>query len=120
MASTCDTCWKTKFAKPESPKFTVKPPSATAATVWSSPSPNASARQPEKDVFLPLLLDVPSFAGIRIHSGNYATDSEGCLIIGTGKTTSMVTESKKAFKKVFDMLKTQLDAGDEVWITSQK
>ncbi|MBD2720807.1 hypothetical protein [Hymenobacter armeniacus] len=42
----------------------------------------------------------------RIHTSNYATDSEGCLLVGTGKTT--------------DMLKAQLDAGDECWITITK
>ena len=73
-----------------------------------------------KDVFLPLLLDVPYFEGIRIHTGNYATDSEGCLIVGTGKTKDMVTDSRKAFTKVFTMLKEQLDAGDEIWLTIRK
>lgn len=60
-----------------------------------------------------LLLEVPLFQGVRIHTGNYATDSEGCLLVGTDKTKDKVTESKKAYKKVFDMLTGFLDAGDE-------
>ncbi len=31
---------------------------------------------------LPILLDVPGFAGIRIHPGNRHVDTEGCLLLG--------------------------------------
>lgn len=30
----------------------------------------------------PHLLDVPGFTGIRVHGGNRASDTEGCIIIG--------------------------------------
>jgi len=53
---------------------------------------------------LPLLVKVPGFEGIRIHPGNTAKDTEGCLLVGTGKTSNMVTNSRVAFNKLFAKL----------------
>ena len=63
-----------------------------------------------------LLMDVPGFQGIRIHSGNDAEDTEGCLILGMRATPNGVAESNKALRafnaEVRQHLKTQ-----QVWIT---
>lgn len=50
---------------------------------------------------LPLLLNVPGFAGVRIHPGNTAADTEGCLLPGTGAGSNTVTNSRVAFEKLF-------------------
>lgn len=43
---------------------------------------------------LPLLIDVPGFDGIRIHPGNTADDTEGCLIFGRNTEKGKVTNSR--------------------------
>ena len=41
------------------------------------------SKSPRFGRLLPEILDVPGFSGIRIHKGNTAADSSGCLIIGS-------------------------------------
>lgn len=53
---------------------------------------------------MPLLLNVPGFLGIRIHSGNTEKDTEGCLIIGKNKVVGKVIESKDTYNKLFSIL----------------
>jgi len=55
--------------------------------------------------YLPLLINVPEFEGVRIHPGNYATDTEGCLLPGLTMSRDMVQQSKKAFANLFKKLK---------------
>lgn len=54
---------------------------------------------------LPLLMDVPAYAGIRIHPGNTAADTEGCLLPGRNKGTDAVTGSRLAFTALSEKLK---------------
>ncbi len=39
---------------------------------------------PKFEKQLPEILNVPGFEGIRIHAGNTAEDSSGCILIGMG------------------------------------
>jgi len=71
------------------------------------------------DVYLPLLLNVPGYEGVRIHSGNKPEDTEGCLLPGTTKGTNQVLNSKTAFIKLNDKINEALKIG-EVWITIKK
>lgn len=56
---------------------------------------------------MPLLLKVPNFEGVRIHSGNTAADSEGCIIVGTVRTPNGVGLSRQCFTKLMDKIKGQ-------------
>lgn len=53
---------------------------------------------------MPLLLNVPGFLGIRIHSGNTEKDTEGCLIVGKNRVVGKVIESKDTYNKLFSIL----------------
>ena len=57
---------------------------------------------------LPRLLKVPNFEGILIHPGNTAADTEGCILVGTGKGKDVVTNSRVAFKALFTKLEAAL------------
>jgi hypothetical protein len=50
---------------------------------------------------LPELVDVPNFEGVRIHSGNTAKDTEGCILVGTTKGANVVSNSRDAFNALF-------------------
>lgn len=53
---------------------------------------------------MPLLLNVPGFAGIRIHSGNTEKDSLGCILVGKNKAVGKVLESRDTYIKLFSIL----------------
>ena len=66
---------------------------------------------------LPLLVDVPGFEGVRIHPGNTADDTEGCLLVGYNHTDGSVTESRAAFEVLFARIAAACTAEEEVTIT---
>ena len=65
---------------------------------------------------LPLLMDVPVFAGIRIHSGNIAANTEGCLLTGQTKSADFVGGSRAAFTALFSKLKAATKT-EKIFIT---
>jgi len=65
---------------------------------------------------LPLLLDVPNFSGVRIHSGNTAVDTEGCILVGTTRTKGGVANSRYAMGLLMEEMQKAIDLGDNVWI----
>lgn len=63
---------------------------------------------------LPLVDDVEGFTGIRIHPGNTAEDTEGCILVGRTKGPDCVYESRNAFNDLFAKIQTALNAGERV------
>lgn len=65
---------------------------------------------------LPRLMNVPGFDGVLIHTGNDETDSYGCIIVGYNKVKGKVIESKKAFEKLYPILKKASSKGERITI----
>lgn len=56
--------------------------------------------------YMPLLLSVPCFEGIRIHSGNRPADTEGCILVGRERSAGgTVSQSRVAFSELMAKLK---------------
>lgn len=51
---------------------------------------------------MPEILDVPGFAGIRVHAGNYPEDSNGCPLIGLKTGTDAIYQSRDAYKEFWE------------------
>ena len=56
------------------------------------------------------VLDVPGFTGIRIHRGNTAADSEGCILPGVNNAVGRVSDSTKYELELTKMVKADPDA----------
>ena len=63
---------------------------------------------------MPEVLDVPGFQGIRIHSGNVATHTEGCILVGMSKGPNCIYESRKAYDSLYIKIAEAIERGESV------
>lgn len=63
---------------------------------------------------LPLLVNVPQFEGIRIHPGNTAVDTHGCILVGVNDVTGQIHQSKFTFYQLFAILEKAQDIEIEI------
>jgi len=66
--------------------------------------------------YLPLLLNVLDYKGIRIHAGNTAIDTDGCILVGRIKQTDKILESVKAINELLPILKS-VEKKEKIFIT---
>jgi hypothetical protein len=66
--------------------------------------------------FLPLLVQVPGFSGVRIHPGNKPSDTEGCILLGKEAGQDVVLHSKTAFSELFPLIEEAEKKGEHIFI----
>ncbi len=66
---------------------------------------------------LPLLLDVPGFDRILIHTGNTPGDTEGCILVGKNIDKNNLSNSQAAYTPLYKKISDALLTGEGVNIT---
>lgn len=90
------------------PHVTAIPTGRYAVTATYSPHFNRT---------LPLLNNVPGYSGVRIHPGNTAADTDGCILVGENTAKGRVNNSKYWFALVMQQIFLALNKGEKVFIT---
>ena len=78
--------------------------------------PVAVTWSPKFKKWLPLLLHVPQFEGIRIHAGNTPDDTEGCILVGLRVKPGKVLDSRLWEHRLVRRLASR-PLGEGVWIS---
>jgi len=69
---------------------------------------------PHFGCYLPLLDAVPGFEGVRIHPGNTAADTDGCILVGLDQEAKGVGRSRIAFGELYPKIEAARKAGETV------
>lgn len=78
-------------------------------------------RSPKFGQWLPLLLGGPDFnrkwKGVRIHAGNTAADTEGCILVGKNLEVGKVLDSRIWLKRLMKKIYEAQARDEPVWLT---
>jgi len=79
--------------------------------------PVVITKSPRFKRWLPLLVGVPGFSGIRIHSGNKPADTQGCILVGENDRVGWLSYSCAWLTRLINRIVEANDKGEAVWIT---
>lgn len=66
---------------------------------------------------LPEVLGVPGFEGVRIHGGNYAENSEGCVLAGKVRIKDGIATCADTVQAIIDLIDdAKDDRGEETYL----
>ena len=74
-------------------------------------------RSPRFGRVLPRLLSVKGYAGVLIHSGNTADDTEGCILVGENRERGKVLNSRATLEHLLAFLRAAQAEGEEIELT---
>jgi len=88
--------------------MTCIPPGTYPVTLYYSPSHQGQ---------VPLVNNVPGFADIEIHPGNFPKDTKGCLLLGSTESTDFIGNSDATIAQFYTLFQQALANGEQVLIT---
>lgn len=74
-------------------------------------------RSPRFGRVLPRLINVKGYAGVLIHSGNTAADTEGCILVGENRERGKVLNSRATLEHLLAFLRAAQAEGEEIELT---
>ncbi len=70
-----------------------------------------AARYPHMHRGMIWLREVPMFEWIYIHVGNYPSDTNGCILVGTTAGKNRIGGSRNAYEAIYPILATAIEGG---------
>ena len=74
-------------------------------------------RSPRFGRVLPRLVSVKGYAGVLIHSGNTAADTEGCILVGENRERGKVLNSRATLERLLVFLRAAQAEGEKIELT---